>query len=147
MTIFQVQISGYIFSTCTDCIKGSASSTHVIFENFLVFYFPFWQIQRIISSWIFTEIGDKCCLIFWVLTHKSWVSHRLYICKSCWNGLLQSSISDDYSKGCRVQLTSTHLFNFFKPFDIASLSHLYIFQILLISLQMLVRLFVSNSII
>ena len=93
---------------------------------------------------LFTEIGDS---IFWVLTHKSWVYHRLYICKSCWNGLLQWSISDNNSKRCRVHLTSTHLFNFLKPFDIASLSHLYIFQILLISLQMLVRLFVSNSII
>ena len=57
-------VSWYVFlpylhcsrSACSDCTEGSGSSTPVVSEKFLVFYFPFSQYSTIISSFFFSEI-------------------------------------------------------------------------------------------
>ena len=60
------------------------------------------------------------------------------------NGLLQSQISDDLDQLRKVYSPSTRLFNFLEPFNITI--HKFI-RILLISLQMLIKIFFSNRII
>ena len=58
------------------------------------------------------------------------------------NGLLQSHIHDDLGRQCKVHSPLTHLFNCLEPFHIASINHS-----VLISLQLMVKLFFSNRII
>ena len=66
--------------TCTalvlsaDCTESSCTSNIAIFDNFLVFNFPFFQFRTIIYSSFFL---DKYSSIFDVVTYKSQVYHRL----------------------------------------------------------------------
>ena len=62
-----LQQSGF---ACSDSTESSGSSTPVIFENVLVFYFPFCQFPTLISLYIFlTETGDFSCNSSEMLIH------------------------------------------------------------------------------
>ena len=59
-----------------DCTGGSCSSTLVTFDNFLVFYLPFSQVQTIISYSFFLKLVISIySSIFDVVTGKLWVCH------------------------------------------------------------------------
>ena len=81
-------------SACSDFTEGFGWSTLVVFENFLVFYFPFSQFPELLLHF-------RCCNPYVV-------------------GLL---ISDDLDQRCKVDSLSTYFFNFLKPFHIASICH------------------------
>ena len=62
----------------SDCTDGSGSSTLVVFENFLVFFFLNFQLQ--FSLPFFPEIvyfPGSSCLISGVVILKWWVNNRL----------------------------------------------------------------------
>ena len=62
----------------SDCTDGSGSSTLVVFENFLVFFFLNFQQQYPLP--FFPEIvyfPGSSCLISGVVILKWWVNHRL----------------------------------------------------------------------
>ena len=48
-------------SACSDCTEGSGSSTRVVFEKFLAFYFPFSQFPTMISIIFFLKF--VICLV------------------------------------------------------------------------------------
>ena len=80
MTRFQVLVNTFpLLQTCTALplclliiLRSRVLSTKVIFDEFLVFYFPFSQVQTIIFSSFFpSEIGDKFTSIFDVVTREA----------------------------------------------------------------------------
>ena len=47
----------YGLALLADCTDGSYSSTAIIFDNFLAFNFPFFQVQTIISTSFFLTLS------------------------------------------------------------------------------------------
>ena len=105
-----------------DCTEGSYSSNIVIFHNFLVFKFSLFQFQTIAST-SFAFFLDKNSSIFNVVTHKSWVYHRLNAFKILRMVYYNQKISDNLDQQCKVHSPFSHLFNFLELLIIASTDH------------------------
>ena len=71
-----------VFSDIVGQLPSSGKYVHFLYlhcsgsSRDLVFYFPFSQVQPIISSSFFHEIDDKCCYISGAVKHKLWVYDR-----------------------------------------------------------------------
>ena len=124
---------------------GSCLSLIVICKDFLGFYFPFSQVS-LNSNFIllFPEIGDKCSSIFDIVTHKTWVCHRLNVFKLprmfCSNHRSLMISVDDLKN---IHLRST--FSTFEFFILQVKTIQKLIRILLILLQMLVTFQQRNS--
>ena len=110
-----------------DYTEGSCSSAMVTFENFLLFNFPFSKVQTINSSFS-SFFLDNYSSIFDVVTRKSWVCHQLNAFK------IPRMV---YYKQISPMIS----------FNDANYTIHKLIRILLILIQILVKLFVSNRLI
>lgn len=117
-------------SACSDCTLDFGSSTLVAFEKtFFLFYLSFPTI--IFSSFILKLV--IYLVIPKVLLHFRWGNPRVVGSPSSkyirihWNVILLSLITDALGRRWKVDLLSTHLFNFLEhflePFHFACGSH------------------------
>ena len=112
-------------SACSDFTEGYGSSTRVVSEKFLLFYFPFSQFPTIKSTIFFLKFVIYLIISevrFHFQCYRWWVYYRLnYFKLTVWS----TTISHHWWPWSTMQSTfiSTQLFHFPKPFHIPSINH------------------------